>query len=107
MRLGLLEIVIIIAVIIAIAVIARIIRTGRNIARENTESSVDIAIKPADESTNRTRRFFRKAGIALVLAGVILLLAGVGMFKWALQSYMWSFVIVIIGILLAFLSKKR
>ena len=107
MRLGILEIVIIIAVIIAAAFIARILRTGRNTDHQNGESPTDILVKQVEKSTNKTFGFLRRAGIALVLTGVIILLAGIAMFRWAFQSYYWSFIIVVIGIVLVFLSRKK
>ena len=107
MRIGPLEIVVIIIVIIAIAVIARIFRTSHGTATKNEESAVDIPIKPVDETTSRTRGLLRKVGIAFTLTGVILLLAGISMFKWAIQIYLWSFIIVAIGLLTVFLSRKK
>jgi len=103
MRLGPLEIVFIIVIIIAAAVITRIIRTGRGAARQNEESSV----KPLERKTKRPRNFFRRTGIAFVLTGIVVFLAGISMFRWALQSYMWSFIIIAIGFVILFLSRKR
>ena len=107
MRLGILEIVIIIAVIIAAAFITRIIRTSRSADRQNGESTTDILVKQVKTSTNRTFGFLHRAGIALVLTGVIILFAGIAMFRWAFQSYYWSFIIVVIGIVLVILFRKK
>ena len=107
MRLGILEIVIIIAVIIAAAFITRIIRTSHNADRQNGESPTDILVKQVKKSTNNPFGFLRRSGIALVLTGVIILLAGIAMFRWAFQSYYWSFIIVVIGVVLVFLSRKK
>ncbi len=107
MRLGLLEISVIIIVVIAVALITRIIRTGRKTAYQDNDPSTDITVKPVMKGSGRTHGFFRKSGVLLVLTGVILLLAGVSIFKWALQSYAWSFLSVVIGFLLVYLSKKK
>jgi len=107
MRLGILEIIIIIAVIIAAAFIARILRISHNTDRQNGESPTDVLVKQVKKSTKNPFSFLRRTGIALVLTGVIILLAGIAMFKWAFQSYYWSFIIVVIGIVLLFLSRKK
>jgi tellurite resistance protein TehA-like permease len=106
MRLGPLEIAIIIVVIIAIAVIARIVRF-RGTAKQNEVSSVSIPVKSAEERTSRPRSLLRKIGLAFILTGVILLIAGISMFRWAFQSYLWSYIIVAIGLVIVFLSRKK
>ena len=107
MRLGILEIVIIIAVIIAAAFITRIIRTSRNADRQKEESPTDVLVKQVNTSTNKTSSFLHRSGIALILTGAIILFAGIGMFRWAFQSYYWSFIIVVIGIVLVILFRKK
>ena len=98
MRPGPLEIILIIAVIIAVVVIVRIIRSGRGTAH-NRESPV--------EKTTGPRRIVSRTGIALMLTGVVLLLAGLSMFRWAFQMYLWAFVIIAIGGITLFLSRKK
>ena len=107
MRPGPLEIIIIIIVIIAVAVIARIIRFNRGRTNQHGVSSVGISVKSAGERIGRTRSLFRKVGLAFVLTGIVLLLAGISMFRWALQSYLWSFIIVAVGLVVVFLSRKK
>ena len=107
MRLGLLEIIVIIAIIIAIAVITRIFRTSRGIAKQNKESPVGAPVKPVGERTGRPGNFLKRAGVACILTGGVLSLAGISMFRWAFQSYSWAFIIVVIGLVLLFLSVKR
>ncbi len=107
MRLGPLEIIVIIAIIIAIAVITRILRTSHGTAKQNKESPLDTPVKPVGERTGRTRNFLKRAGVACILTGSVLLLAGISMFRWAFQSYSWAFIIVVIGLVLLFLSRKK
>ncbi len=107
MRLGPGEIILIIAIIIAAALITRIVRTGRGTARQNEESAVAITAKPSEDKSNRAHGFFKRAGIAFVLIGIVILLAGMSMFRWALQSYLWSFIIIVIGLVILLLSKKK
>ena len=107
MRLGPLEIVFIIVIIIAAVIIARIARRGRGNSTEHDEPSVDITGRPRQRNTNRFQGFFKRTGIGLVVAGIILLIAGIGMFQWAFQSYMWSFVIIAIGFILVLLTRGK
>jgi uncharacterized membrane protein len=95
MRPGPLEIILIITVIIAVAVIARILRTGRGAARANEGPTTDVTASPPGES--RMHGFFNGTGFALIVAGVVALVAAVSLFRWLLQSYLWAFVLIAIG----------
>jgi hypothetical protein len=99
MRIGLPEIIIIIAVVIAVVVVARIVRLGRN----ETDGGEVSTGKPA----GRTRTYLKRLGGAFIIVGVMLLLAGISFFKWALQSYGWSFALVVIGLAIFFLSRRK
>ena len=107
MRPGPLEIIFIIAIIIAVIIIARIIRRGRDNSEERNEPSVDITGRPVPRKSNRYMGFFRRTGIGLVLAGIILLIAGISMLQWALQSYIWAFVVVVIGFIIVLLTRNK
>ena len=103
MRLGILEIIIIIAVIIVILLVTRIVRMGRS-TRDEDSAATDV---PASRPPDRTGTYLKRFGGAFILAGIIILVAGISMFKWAFQSYVWSFVIVAVGLALLFLSKRK
>ena len=107
MKLGILEIVIIIAVITAIALGTRIYRSSRDATGQSKKSSGEITHRPLKKKSGRTRSYLKRAGTAFFIAGIILALAGVGAFRWAVQSYVWSFIIIGAGLLLLFLSKKK
>jgi len=107
MRPGPLEIIAIIVVIIAVAVLTRIFRTNRGSAKQTKKSSSDTQIKPTEVRTSKIQSLFKRVGLAFTLTGIILLLAGIGMFRWAFQSYFWSLIIIAIGIVLIFLSRKK
>ena len=94
MRLGILEVVVTIAVIIVIALIARISRTNRGASEQN-------------KNAGRTHSYLKRGGIAFILVGIILSVTGISMFKWAVQSYVWSFIVVAIGLALVYLSRKK
>ncbi len=103
MRLGPLEIVLIIAVIIAVAVIARIIRTGRAAGqgKSNPEAPTN------QPESNRLWGFLNRTGIVMVVAGVATLIAAVGLFRWVLQSYLWAVIIMAIGFILVLFARKK
>ncbi len=101
------EIVIILVVIIAAIVIARISGSSRNADKQGGEPAVDIPTKSADGRISKARKFTRRLGLVCILAGAVLLFAGASMFRWAFQSYLWSFIIVIIGLALLLLSRRK
>ncbi|MFC1970488.1 hypothetical protein ACFLV0_00910 [Chloroflexota bacterium] len=102
MKPGLQEIILIIVIITAAAVITRIIQTGRGSARRNKASSANsTAIKPG------LHRFLSRAGWTSIIAGILLLLAAISMFKWAFQSYLLASIIIAIGCIIVFLSRKK
>lgn len=107
MRIGPLEIVIILVVIIAAIVIARISGSSRNSGEQGKESPTDIPAKSVKGGISKVRKFTRRLGLACILAGAVLLFAGASMFRWAFQSYLWSFIIVIIGFALLILSRRK
>ena len=104
MRLGPLEIVLIIAVIIAVAVIARIIRTGGTARQKKLPSTQIAANRPA---SSRLWNFLNRTGIVMVIAGVAGLIAAVGLFRWVLQSYLWAVIIMAIGFILVLFARKK
>ena len=107
MRLGLLEIIIIIIVIIALIIIARVSRAKKDTDRQNRESVTEMSLWQAEGKTNNIRRNLQRAGIAAIGTGIILTFTGVSLFRWALQSYIWSFIIVAMGFVCIFLSRKK
>ena len=107
MRLGILEIVIIIAIIIAIVLVTRIYRRNRDTTEQSKKSSEGITHWQVKEKAGRTRSYLKRVGTTFFIAGIILALVGVSMFRWAVQSYVWSFIIVGVGLVLIFLSKKK
>ncbi len=107
MRLGPLEIILIIVVVIVVAVLTRITRGNRRSTSQNEETSATIQPKPIGARTRKTRSILKRTGIAFTLGGVMVLLASISMFRWAFQSYLWSFVVIGIGTVLIYLSRKK
>ena len=105
MRLGPLEIGLIILVVLLILVVTRMVRTGHHADQENKISG-RIQEGKANEKTGRGRRL-RILGIISILVGIILLSAGISLFKWVFWSYLWSFIVMAIGFVIIFISRKR
>lgn len=107
MRLGPIEIILIIVVIIAAVIIARIIRTGRESAKQNGKSATDTTVKPSESKASRLPGFLGRTGIALMIAGGIALIAGISMLKWAIHNYVLSFILIVVGIIIFTLSRRK
>jgi hypothetical protein len=105
MKPGPLEIILIIVVIIVVAIIARIVRGGR-IARE-ASSSRDTPAATGKATTGKIWSYLNRTGIAMVIVGFIALVTAVSFFRWVLQSYLWGVVVIALGFLLVFLSRKK
>ncbi|MFH1647670.1 MAG: hypothetical protein ABID71_08320 [Chloroflexota bacterium] len=103
MKPGPLEIVLITVIIIAAAVIARMVRTGRRRDGEKEAAAPDRTGKNPD----RLYGLFNRTGIGLTIVGFLALIAAFGMFRWALQSYLWAFLVIAIGFFLILLSRVR
>ena len=107
MRIGLPEIIIIIVIIIAIAMVTRIYRGNRDATGQSKKTSEEITHGQVRGKAGKTRSYLRRSGTTLFIAGTILALAGISMFRWAVQSYLWSFIIAGVGLTLLFLSRKK
>lgn len=107
MRLGPLEIVLIIAVIIAIAVIARIARSRGSATVHKGSTNRDISEKRSEGTPGRLWGFLNRTGIVLVIGGVVAFIAAVSLFRMVLQSYLWAFILVAVGLILVLLSRKK
>ena len=107
MRLGPLEIILIIAIIIGLVIIARVFRTGKSADKQSDDPYKEIPHWRNEGKTDGIRRNLRKVGIAGVIAGVVLALAGLSLFRWAVQSYVWALIIVLMGLAFIILSRKQ
>ncbi len=107
MRLGILEIVVIIVIIIVIALVTRIYRSNGDTTGQSNKSSAETTHRPVNEPPGRIHSYLKRVGIVFFMAGIILALAGMSMFRWAVQSYLWSFIIVGVGLGLLFLARKK
>jgi len=108
MNIGAQEIIIILLVIIAILFITRVVRIGRSTISYDEDTRPEVMMSQYRRKTQRILDFFCRIGISLVVVGVILLILGAAFFKWAVQSYMWSAVVIAVGgiLIVIFRSKK-
>lgn len=107
MRIGPLEIIVIIVIIIAVAIVARAVRFNRDNTNQNARASTDISVRQVKHKQANMWAYVKRIGITFVITGIILALAGMSMFRWAVQGYMWAFIIMVLGIGLVFLSRKK
>ena len=110
MKLGPLEIILIIVVVMFVLVTIRVVGAGRPALVKNagkgTKSSLEIPQQQAGKSLIKVNQL-KLAGVVLVLISILLLLSGKSMFKWALNMYLWSFILLAIGMAILFYSRKR
>jgi hypothetical protein len=107
MRLGPLEIVLIIAVVIAITVIARIARSRESTTVRKGSTNRDTTEKRSEGTTGRVRVFLNRTGIILIIGGVAVFIAAVSLFRMVLQSYLWAFILIAVGLILVLISRKK
>jgi hypothetical protein len=94
MRIGPLEIVLIIGVAVAVALIARVVRLGRvptDAARQRRDSHPVIG----------------RAGIALIILGIAVLGIVAGLFRWVLQGYLWALVVIGVGVFMVLQARRK
>jgi len=107
MRLGPLEIGIIIAVILVILVVTQIRQHGKNAATEDDTSARVGKRKDKEKAKQRRHPYLRATGITFVLLGIIFLLVNLNMLKWAFWANTWSFIIMAIGLAAIFMSRRK
>ncbi|MFC2068426.1 hypothetical protein ACFLTP_05415, partial [Chloroflexota bacterium] len=85
----------------------RILHRNQDNTRQNRETFLTVQPRPIRTGTSKKSNILKRIGIIFTLAGVMLLLASLSMFRWAFQSYLWSFIVIGIGTVLIYLSKKK
>ncbi len=94
MRVGWLEIVLIVIVVIAVTVIARIVGAGRR------EPDTTKAKGHPNNSLKRT-------GVFLIIAGIAGLIVAASAFRLVLQSYLWALIVIAAGMITLFIARRR
>ena len=107
MKLGPLEIALIIFVVIAVIIIARIIRPGRIASRNEDNTNFDTKSGRNTQKKSKRSSLLTRTGVALMAAGGITIIAGVSMLQWVLHNYVISIVLIACGAIIFFLSRQR
>ena len=100
-----LEIILIIVVVIILALTVRIVRMGRVPARQSIKANKDTSGKAT--AKHKTASYLNRSGITLVITGIVAFIAAAGLFRWALQGYLWAFILIALGALLVVISRNK
>jgi hypothetical protein len=107
MKIGWIEIVLIIFVVIAVAIIARIIRPGRIASQQSDNAESNTAAVSTGNRAMKRSGIMTRTGIALIAAGGIALIAGASMLKWVLHNYIISVVLIACGLIIFVISRRK
>lgn len=105
MKLGPLEIILILIVGLLVLLAVRMIGAGRP-AVVKDKKSLEIPQQQVAESTGGGNQV-KLAGIAFIIVAIITLLTGMSLFKWVMKLYLWAFIFMAIGVAIFFVSRKR
>jgi sec-independent protein translocase protein TatA len=111
LRLGPLEIIIILVIILVLFGASRVTKIGQNIGKRVSGSSEE------DEKTPRRRRKPKKKqsnvnsrlqlfGILVVVIGIVFLAISFGVFKWVSTVGIWGLVIMAVGIVMVYIARR-
>ena len=108
MKLGPLEIGIIIVIIVIIFAVTRMMRIGKNTAEQDKAPVVrrrTAANNARAKSIRRSR--FQILGSILVLVGVLVLLSNISLARWVALAPIWAIIIAVIGLVTIFVARRR
>lgn len=108
MKLGPLEIGIIIVIIVIIFAVTRMMRIGKNTAEQDKPPVVRrrTAANNAKAKSIRRSRFQILGGI-FVLVGVLVLLSNLNLIKWIFWGNILAYIIAAIGLVTIFVARRR
>lgn len=104
MKIGPLEIFIILFVVFSVVLLVRLFRGDKRLSKQGTNNSVEV--RTGHEVTKGINKF-KKAGVVLVILGIIILLFGKSTFELVMKMYLWAFILVVAGLAAFVLSRKR
>ncbi len=110
-RMGPLEIIIILVIILVLFGASRVTKIGQNIGKrfndseEEEEKSARRRRKPKKKqsTTNSRLQIF---GILIVVIGIIFLTVSFGVFKWVSSIGIWGLVIMAIGVTMVYIARR-
>ena len=104
MRLGPLEIVIILVIFLIIFGATRVKQVGEAIGRRTSSSSGGQSSKKATPIRHPRLQIF---GITTIIAGAILMAFSFGLLKFVALASIWAAVIIAIGVTLMIVARRR
>jgi hypothetical protein len=104
MKIGPLEIIIILIVAFAAGLMFRLFRGDRREDQPGANNQVEVS--SSHELATGTSQL-RKAGVVLVVLGLIILLLGISTFEFVMKMFLWAFILVGAGLLSLFISRNR
>lgn len=104
MKIGPLEIIIILIVAFSAVLMVRLFRGDKSVKEQGTNNSVEVSTGQELAAGNSQ---LKKAGLVLVVLGIILLLFGISTFEFVMKMFLWSFILVGAGLIALFLSRNR
>jgi len=110
-RLGPLEIIIILVIILALFGASRVTKVGQNIGKRFSGSDGEEE-KPArrrrktkkTQSTTNSR--LQIVGILTVVIGIVFLAVSFGIFKWVSSIGIWGLVIMVVGVVMVYIARR-
>ena len=99
LRFGPLELALITGVIIII-ILFTLVSRSRNPKLKRREST-------SEKANQRNRYYLKRAGFILIVIGAVLLFIWIGLFRWAIWACIWSFIIIITGVILYFIIGRK
>ena len=110
-RLGPLEIVIILVIILVLFGASRVTKIGQNIGKrvsgsdEEEEKPVRRRKKPKKKQSKVNSRL-QLFGILVVVIGIIFLAVSFGVFKWVSTVGIWGLVIMVVGVVMVYIARR-
>ncbi len=106
MRIGPLEIILILIVVMLVLLAVRVVRGDRPALVKDKNSSLGIPERQVAESIGGGHKL-TLTGIVFIIVAVLLVLSGMSLFKWVMKMYLWSFLFLAVGLAILFVSRKR
>lgn len=107
MRLGAIEIGIIIVIAIIIFGVVRMRQIGQSPAKEN-KTSARVTKRKNEKVSKRARHpRLQILGFILILVGILTLLTNINLAKWVAWAPIWALVIAAIGLVTIFIARRR
>jgi len=87
--------------------VAEIKETAGELGREirSTFATEDTEDKPQAAGGIHRRR--NMLGIALIVIGIVILIGNLNIFRWFIWIYIWPAILIIVGLLIVFSSRKK